>query len=65
MLERLDKESAARSFLDVYGLRHAHGLELAYAGASQFEIMAQLEHTTAYTARIYIRQASRAKGTTY
>ena len=62
LLERLSKENAARSFLDVHGLRHARGMELAYAGASEFEIMAQLEHTTAYTARIYIRQANRAKG---
>ena len=62
LLERLSKEKTARSFLDVHGLRHARGMELAHAGASEFEIMAQLEHTTAYTARIYIRQASRAKG---
>lgn len=62
LLEKLAKEGLARDFLDIHGLRHARGMELAYGGASEFQIMAQLEHTTPFTARIYIRQANRAKG---
>ena len=62
LLEKLAKEGLARDFRDIHGLRHARGMELAYGGASEFQIMAQLEHTTPFTARIYIRQANRAKG---
>lgn len=62
LLEKLDEEGKARNFLDIHGLRHARGMELAHGGASEFQIMAQLEHLTPFTARIYIRQASRAKG---
>lgn len=62
LLERLDKAGSARPQLDIHGLRHARGMELAHAGASEFQIMAQLEHATPYTARIYIRQAKRATG---
>lgn len=62
LLEKLSGEGLVRGFLDVHGLRHARGLELAYGGASEFQIMAQLEHLTPYTARIYIRQANRAQG---
>lgn len=62
LLEKLAKEGLARDFLDIHGLRHARGMELAYGGASEFQIMAQLEHTTPFTARIYLRQANRAKG---
>jgi hypothetical protein len=53
LLERLGEENAARTILDVHGLRHARGMELAFAGASEFEIMAPLEHATTHTARIY------------
>lgn len=62
LLERLSGAGLARAHLDIHGLRHARGMELAHAGASEFQIMAQLEHLTPYTARIYIRQAKRATG---
>lgn len=62
LLVRLSAAGRTRRQLDIHGLRHARGMELAYAGASEFQIMAQLEHTTAFTARIYIRQAKRATG---
>lgn len=62
LLEKLSQEGKARAHLDVHGLRHARGMELAHGGASEFQIMAQLEHLTPFTARIYIRQASRATG---
>lgn len=62
LLEPLGAAGLARRDLDLHGLRHARGMELAYAGASEFHIMAQLEHATPYTARIYIRQAKRATG---
>ncbi len=62
LLEKLAKDGLAREFLDIHGLRHARGMELAYGGASEFQIMAQLEHKTPFTARIYIRQANRATG---
>lgn len=62
LLEGLGRDGLARDFLDIHGLRHARGMELAYGGASEFQIMAQLEHATSYTARIYIRQANRARG---
>lgn len=48
--------------MDLHGLRHAGGMELAYSGASEFQIMAQLEHSTSFAARIYMRQALRARG---
>jgi integrase len=47
--------------LTLHGLRHFRGIELAEAGASDAEIMAQLEHATPDTARIYRRQADRKK----
>ena len=62
LLEKLSQEGKARAYLDVHGLRYARCMELAHGGASEFQIMAQLEHLTPFTARIYIRQASRAKG---
>lgn len=62
VLDSLSSQGLVRGCLDVHGLRHARGLELAHGGASEFQIMAQLEHLTPYTARIYIRQASRARG---
>ncbi|PZR94891.1 MAG: hypothetical protein DI537_06270 [Stutzerimonas stutzeri] len=45
--------------LSLHGLRHARGVELAESGASDAEIMAQLEHATDHTAHIYRRQAQR------
>jgi len=62
LMERFQHDPKVRADLDTHGLRHARGIELAHAGATEFEIMTHLEHTTTYTARIYIRQASRAKG---
>lgn len=62
LLERLAVQGRARPELDIHGLRHARGMELAHAGASEFQIMAQLEHATSAAARHYIRQASRTQG---
>lgn len=45
--------------LTIHGLRHARGVELAIAGASDAEIMSQLEHSTDRQAKIYRRQADR------
>lgn len=47
--------------LTIHGLRHARGVELAEAGASDAEIMSQLEHTSDRQAKEYRRQASRRK----
>ncbi|ADL00663.1 tyrosine-type recombinase/integrase [Brevundimonas subvibrioides] len=47
--------------LTIHGLRHARGVELAEAGASDAEIMAQLEHASDAAAKIYRRQAQRRK----
>lgn len=47
--------------LTFHGLRHARGVELAMAGASDAEIMSQLEHVTDSTAKIYRRQAERSR----
>ena len=47
--------------LTIHGLRHARGVELAIAGASDAEIMAQLEHATDRAAKIYRRQAERRR----
>lgn len=58
---RLANLSKMRPGLSLHGLRHARGVELAEAGASDAEIMAQLEHATEHTARIYRRQAQRRK----
>lgn len=62
LLERVSKSGCPCRPLDIHGLRHARGMELAHAGASEFEIMTQLEHTTVYAARLYIRQANRSRG---
>ena len=51
----------ARESLTPHGLRHARGVELALAGASDAEIMSQLEHATPATAKVYRRQADRRK----
>jgi integrase len=45
--------------LTIHGLRHARGVELAEAGASDAEIMSQLEHASDRQAKEYRRQASR------
>lgn len=47
--------------LTLHGLRHARGVELAEAGASDAEIMGQLEHATPHQAQEYRRQASRRR----
>lgn len=61
LLERLVKLGKARDCLTIHGLRHARGLELAYAGASDAEIMTQLEHATERAAKIYRQQAQRRR----
>ncbi len=45
--------------LTLHGLRHSRGVELALAGASDSEIMSQLEHADSRTAQIYRWQAER------
>jgi integrase len=57
----LAKEGKVRTGLTPHGLRHARGVELALAGASDAEIMAQLEHATAHQAQLYRRQAQRRR----
>lgn len=47
--------------LTLHGLRHARGVELAMSGASDAEIMSQLEHATPRAAQIYRRQATRRR----
>lgn len=61
LIGKLAEAQLARPTLTIHGLRHARGIELAHAGASDAEIMAQLEHGTAHTAKIYRRQAQRRK----
>jgi hypothetical protein len=56
-----DEKGEWWSPLSWHGLRHARGVELAEAGASDAEIMAQLEHATDQQAKIYRRQARRRK----
>jgi hypothetical protein len=47
--------------LTLHGLRHARGVEIAMAGGSDAEIMAQLEHASDRQAKDYRRQASRRR----
>lgn len=61
MVEALAKDGKCRPGLSPHGWRHARGVELALAGASDAEIMAQLEHTTDRAAKIYRRQAERRR----
>jgi hypothetical protein len=61
LVEALVKVGKARPVLTIHGLRHARGVELALAGASDAEIMSQLEHATDRAAKIYRRQADRRK----
>lgn len=55
----VDESGAVRCPLTIHGLRHARGVELADAGASDAEIMAQIDHATTRAAGIYRRQAER------
>jgi len=59
LIERLAKDGKVRPNLTLHGLRHTRGVELAIAGASDSEIMSQLEHTSTRAAEIYRRQANR------
>lgn len=61
LIEALARNGKARDTLTIHGLRHARGVELALAGASDAEIMSQLEHATDRAAKIYRRQADRRK----
>lgn len=61
LLAKLATEGGARRNLTIHGLRHSRGVELAEAGASDSEIMSQLEHATSRTAAIYRRQAQRRR----
>ena len=60
-IERLAKAGKLRPGLNLHGLRHSRGVELAEAGASDAEIMSQLEHATDRAAKIYRRQAERRR----
>lgn len=51
----------ARDNLDIHGLRHSRGVELALAGASDAETISQLEHATDRITKIYRAQADRRK----
>ena len=59
LIAKLAAEGKVRPNLTLHGLRHARGVELANAGASDAEIMSQLEHRTTRAAQIYRRQAER------
>ena len=61
MVAALAKRGKARDSLTIHGLRHARGVELAEAGASDSEIMSQLEQATDHAAKIYRRQAARRR----
>lgn len=43
----------------IHGLRHQRGMELAEAGCSEHEIMAQLGHVTPQMAAHYTKEARR------
>lgn len=61
VVEALAGRGIVRHGSTLHGLRHARGVELAEAGASDAMIMAQLEHKTPHSARIYRRQADRSR----
>ena len=61
LIDILAADGKVRPFLTIHGLRHTRGVELALAGASDSEIMSQLEHRTSRSAQIYRRQADRRK----
>jgi hypothetical protein len=56
-----DDEGEIYCPLTIHGLRHSRGVELALAGASDAEIMTQLEHSTPRAAQEYRRQADRRR----
>lgn len=57
----IDEDGEVYCPLTLHGLRHARGVELALAGASDSEIMSQLEQASEAAAKIYRRQANRRK----
>ncbi|MDX2274361.1 MAG: hypothetical protein NW206_02835 [Hyphomonadaceae bacterium] len=57
----LAKAGKVRPVLTIHGLRHARGVEIALAGGSDAEIMAQLDHATPRAAQNYRRQAERLR----
>lgn len=59
VIEALSAKGKIRPQLTIHGLRHSRGIELAHAGSSDAEIMAQLEHKSERAARIYRSQANR------
>jgi len=59
LIDSLAEAGKVRPNLTLHGLRHSRGVELALAGASDSEIMSQLEHADSRTAQIYRRQAER------
>lgn len=71
LMDRLANDGKVRAAVDddgsiycpltLHGLRHARGVELALAGASDSEIMSQLEQASEAAAKIYRRQANRRK----
>ncbi|WP_292038666.1 MULTISPECIES: site-specific integrase [unclassified Brevundimonas] len=71
LMDRLAKNGKVRAAVDaegnvycpltLHGLRHARGVELALAGASDSEIMSQLEQASEAAAKIYRRQANRRR----
>lgn len=56
-----DESGGVWSPLTIHGLRHSRGVEIAYSGGSDAEIMSQLEHATSHQAQIYRRQADRRR----
>lgn len=61
VLEELATSGLVRPKLTLHGLRHARGVELALAGASDAELMAQLAHADEQSAKVYRRQAARGR----
>lgn len=61
VIEKLAAEGAVRAELTLHGLRHARGVELAHAGLSDAELMAQMAHSDEQSARVYRRQAYRSQ----
>lgn len=59
LIVQLAKEGLCRPGLTLHGLRHARGVEIAAAGGSDAEIMAQLDHATPRQAAEYRKQAER------
>ena len=59
LIAALAEKGLVRPNLTIHGLRHARGVELAQAGASDAEIMGQLDHATPRQAAEYRKQAER------